>query len=135
MDIVICSGCGEDVPHDNKECPLYGWNGAEGRLMTLSELLAAPSHPERGARGDEIQVCPAFLRRLAEEATKAHNASDKLRMLCRVIDSIEAIEGVDELGQLSIGRDLTAQLLTARDEAIKSLTMPHVISMPTRSKL
>ena len=35
--------------------------------MTLRELIAAPSYPEHGAM-EMNQVCPAFLRRLAEEA-------------------------------------------------------------------
>lgn len=46
---------------------------------------------------------------------------DALVNLCRVIDRIEVIEGVDDLGQLAIGCDLTAQLLTARNEALKIL--------------
>lgn len=78
MDIVICPGCGKDVPHNNNGCPHCGyengWIGADFRLMTLRELLAAPSFPECGAM-EMNQVCPAFLRRLAEEVLKAHNAN------------------------------------------------------------
>lgn len=47
--------------------------------------------------------------------------------LCRTIDRIEAIEGVDDLGQLSIGHDLTAQLLTARNEALGALWKGRVV--------
>ena len=52
-----------------------------------------------------------FYRRRAEELEKS------LVNLCLTIDRIEVIEGVDDLGQLAIGHDLTAQLLTARDMA------------------
>ena len=52
-----------------------------------------------------------FYRRRVEELEKS------LVNLCRTIDRIEVIEGVDDLGQLAIGYDLTAQLLTARDMA------------------
>ena len=52
-----------------------------------------------------------FYNRRVEELEKS------LVNLCRVIDRIEVIEGVDDLGQLAIGYDLTAQLLTARNMA------------------
>ena len=52
-----------------------------------------------------------FYKRRVEELEKS------LVNLCLTIDRIEVIEGVDDLGQLAIGYDLTAQLLTARDMA------------------
>ena len=52
-----------------------------------------------------------FYKRRVEELEKS------LVNLCRVIDRIEVIEGVDDLGQLAIGHDITAQLFTARDMA------------------
>ena len=52
-----------------------------------------------------------FYRRRVEELEKS------LANLCLTIDRIEVIEGVDDLGQLAIGHDLTAQLLTARNMA------------------
>ena len=52
-----------------------------------------------------------FYKRRVEELEKS------LVNLCRTIDRIEVIEGVDDLGQLAIGYDLTAQLLTARNMA------------------
>ena len=52
-----------------------------------------------------------FYKRRVEELEKS------LVNLCLAIDRIEVIEGVDDLGQLAIGHDLTAQLLTARNMA------------------
>ena len=52
-----------------------------------------------------------FCKQRVEELEKS------LVTLCWVIGRIEVIEGVDDLGQLAIGHDLTAQLLTARDMA------------------
>ena len=52
-----------------------------------------------------------FYKRRVEELEKS------LVNICLTIDRIEVIEGVDNLGQLSIGHDLTAQLLTARNMA------------------
>ena len=52
-----------------------------------------------------------FYKRRVEELEKS------LVNLCLTIDRIEVVEGVDDLGQLAIGYDLTAQLLTARDMA------------------
>ena len=52
-----------------------------------------------------------FYKRRVEELEKS------LVNLCRTIDRIEVIEGVDDLGQLAVGYDLTAQLLTARNMA------------------
>lgn len=43
MDLVICPGCGEDVPHENLGCPHCGYeNNDDGRLLTLNELLSRP---------------------------------------------------------------------------------------------
>ena len=52
-----------------------------------------------------------FYKRRVEELEKS------LVNLCLTIDRIEVIEGVDDLGQLAIGYDLTAQLPTARNMA------------------
>ena len=52
-----------------------------------------------------------FYKRRVEELEKS------LVNLCLTIDRIEVIEGVGAFGQLAIGHDLTAQLLTARDMA------------------
>ena len=52
-----------------------------------------------------------FYKRRVEELEKS------LVNLCLTIDRIEVVEGVDDLGQLAIGYDLTAQLLTARNMA------------------
>ena len=52
-----------------------------------------------------------FYKRRVEELEKS------LVNLCLTIDRIEVIEGFDDLGQLAIGYDLTAQLLTARNMA------------------
>jgi cytochrome P450 len=63
----------------------------------------------------------AFYKRRVEELEKA------LVDLCRTIDRIEVTEGVDDLGQLSVGHDLTAQLLTARNEALGALWKGRVV--------
>ena len=52
-----------------------------------------------------------FYKRRVDELEKS------LVNLCLTIDRIEVVEGVDDLGQLAIGHDLTAQLLTARNMA------------------
>lgn len=74
LDIVICPGCGENVPHDNDGCPHCGYENGFGfdisPLMTLRELIAAPSYPEQGALVLN-DVCPAFLRRVVEVAAAA----------------------------------------------------------------
>ena len=56
-----------------------------------------------------------FYKRRVEELEKS------LINLCRTIDLIEATGGVDDLGQLAVGYDLTAQLLTARNDASGAL--------------
>ena len=73
MEIVICPGCGDDVPHDNAGCPHCGYeNNEDGRLLTLAELLSKPSYPKTGALRLN-DVCSEFLRRLAAEAAKTPN--------------------------------------------------------------
>ncbi|NVZ11750.1 zinc ribbon domain-containing protein [Allochromatium humboldtianum] len=66
LKIVICPGCGSEIPLDNRGCPDCGYTNsraADGRLPTLAFLLEQPSYPEPGAmRLDD--VCPAFLRAL-----------------------------------------------------------------------
>ena len=56
-----------------------------------------------------------FYKRRVDELEKS------LVNLCLTIDRIEVVEGVDDLGQLAIGHDLTAQLLTARNMARSEL--------------
>lgn len=74
MDIVICPGCGEDVPHDNHGCPHCGYeNNDDGRLLSLGELLAKPNYPECGALCLN-DVCAKFLRRVVEEAARPRQA-------------------------------------------------------------
>lgn len=74
MNIAICPGCGADVPANNTGCISCGYeNPADGRILTLQDLLAGPSYPAPGALCLDA-VCTAFLRRLAEEAVKEHQA-------------------------------------------------------------
>ena len=62
-----------------------------------------------------------FYKRRVEELEKS------LVNLCRAIDRIEVIEGVDDLGQLAIGHDLTEQLLAARNDALGALWKGRVV--------
>ena len=62
-----------------------------------------------------------FYKRRVEELEKS------LVNLCRTIDLIEATWGVDDLGQLAVGYDLTAQLLTARNDALGALWKGRVV--------
>ena len=62
-----------------------------------------------------------FYKRRVEELEKP------LVNLCRTIDLIEVTEGVDDLGQLAVGYDLTAQLLTARNDALGALWKGRVV--------
>ena len=62
-----------------------------------------------------------FYKRRVEELEKS------LVNLCRTIDRIEVTEGVDDLGQLAVGYDLTAQLLTARNDALGALWKGRVV--------
>ena len=80
--------------------------GANGRCKCLRPL---GKENEQAVKRKLTQL--GFYKRRVEELEKS------LVNLCRTIDRIEVIEGVDDLGQLAIGYDLTAQLLTARDMA------------------
>ena len=74
MDIVICPGCGEEVPHENYGCQSCGYeNNDDGRLLTLAEMLEKPSYPQPGALRLN-GVCSEFLRRIVAEAMKTPNA-------------------------------------------------------------
>lgn len=73
MNVVICPGCGEEVPRDNCGCPHCGYeNNEDGRLLTLDEMLEKPSYPQPGAMRLN-DVCSQFLRRLVSEARKTPN--------------------------------------------------------------
>ena len=63
------------------------------------------------------QAVKLKLRQLEVYKRRVEELEKSLDNLCRVIDRIEVTEGVDDLGQLAIGYDLTAQLLTARNMA------------------
>ena len=63
------------------------------------------------------QVVKRELTQLGCYKRRVEELEKSLVNLCRTIDRIEVTEGVDNLGQLAIGHDLTAQLLTARDMA------------------
>ena len=63
------------------------------------------------------QVVKRKLTQLGFYTRRVEELEKSLVNLCRTIDRIEVIEGVDDLGQLAIGYDLTAQLLTARNMA------------------
>ena len=63
------------------------------------------------------QVLKRKLTQLGFYTRRVEELEKSLVNLCLTIDRIEVIEGVDDLGQLAIGYDLTAQLLTARNMA------------------
>lgn len=68
LSIVICPGCGEDVPRNNTGCQNCGYeNNEEGRLLTLEELLAKPNYPKHGSLRMN-DVCSKFLAKLVEAA-------------------------------------------------------------------
>lgn len=62
FNIVICPGCGSQMPLDNRGCTDCGYeNNEDGRLLTVAEILARPSYPEPGALTLN-DVSPAFIR-------------------------------------------------------------------------
>ena len=63
------------------------------------------------------QVVKRKLTQLGLYKRRVEELEKSLGNLCLTIDRVEVIEGVDDLGQLAIGHDLTAQLLTARNMA------------------
>lgn len=68
LNVVICPGCGSQVPLSNNGCPDCGYeNNEEGRLLTITEILERPSYPAPGAiRLND--VCPAFLKAVVSAA-------------------------------------------------------------------
>ena len=80
--------------------------GTNGRCNCLRPL---GKENEQAVKRKLTQL--GFYKRRVEELEKS------LVNLCRTIDLIEVTEGVDDLGQLAVGYDLTAQLLTARNMA------------------
>lgn len=80
--------------------------GANGRCNCLRPL---GKENEQVVKRKLTQL--GFYKRRVEELEKS------LVNFCLAIDRIEVIEGVDDHGQLAIGHDLTAQLLTARNLA------------------
>lgn len=68
LDIVICPGCGSELPVRNRGCDDCGYEDSEvGRIQTLSEILQQPSYPARGAARFN-DVSPAFLAALVKAA-------------------------------------------------------------------
>lgn len=64
LNIVICPGCGSELPVDNCGCPDCNYeNNDDGRLLTIAEMLDRPSYPAPGAiRLNDVS--PAFLKAL-----------------------------------------------------------------------
>lgn len=68
LNVVFCPGCGSRVPKRNRGCNHCGYeNGIDGRLLTIAEILAKPSYPDRGAITLN-DVCPAFLQAAIDAA-------------------------------------------------------------------
>lgn len=68
LNIVICPGCGSQVPLENQGCPDCGYeNNEDGRLLTIAEILERPSYPERGAL-KLSDVSPAFIQAIVTAA-------------------------------------------------------------------
>lgn len=79
---------------------------------------------ERGTKGCEVRHIEATDETMVlrdEIERLVATLKDHIVALCRAIDNIEVIEGVDDLGQLTVGADLTANLLNKRDEALSFL--------------
>lgn len=71
LNIVICPGCGSQVPEDSRGCPDCGYeNNDDGRLLTIAEILGRPSYPAQGAMRLN-DVSPAFLSRVVDTARAA----------------------------------------------------------------
>ena len=90
--------------------------GTNGRCNCLRPL---GKENEQAVKWKMVQL--EFYKRRVEELEKS------LVNLCRTIDLIEATGGVDDLGQLAVGYDLTAQLLTARNDALGALWKGRVV--------
>lgn len=68
LNIVVCPGCGSSVTVENRGCPECGYeNNADGRLLTIAEILERPSYPSRDAMKFN-DVCPAFIRAIVAAA-------------------------------------------------------------------
>lgn len=106
------AGCG------NHGCFIEKPNGqgTNGRCNCLRPL---GKENEQVVKRELTQL--GFYKRRVEELEKS------LVNLCRTIDRIEVTEGVDDLGQLAVGYDLTAQLLTARNDALGALWKGRVV--------
>lgn len=71
LNIVICPGCGTQLPQDNRGCPDCGYeNNEDGRLLSIAEILARPSYPASNALRLN-DVSPAFLQAIVAAAQAA----------------------------------------------------------------
>mgnify|MGYP001301432869 CR=1 FL=1 len=71
LNIVICPGCGSELPADNRGCTECGYeNNEDGRLLSIAEMLERPSYPAPGAMRLN-DVCPAFIKAVVTAARSA----------------------------------------------------------------
>jgi len=71
LNIVICPGCGSELPVVNRGCSECGYeNNEDGRLLTIAEILEKPSYPEGGAMRLN-DVCPSFIKAVVAAAQAA----------------------------------------------------------------
>ncbi|MHB1370866.1 MAG: zinc ribbon domain-containing protein [Pseudomonadaceae bacterium] len=71
LNIVICPGCGSELPADNRGCTECGYeNNEDGRLLSIAEMLERPSYPAPGAMRLN-DVCPAFIKAIVAAAQAA----------------------------------------------------------------
>lgn len=88
--LVICPSCGDDVQAQNNGCPhcgyQYTWPDGTGRILSVAEVLAAPSYPANGNL-ELNQVSPRFLARLSEAVAARADALDALE---RVAEQLRA---------------------------------------------
>lgn len=86
LNIVICPGCGTQLPVDNRGCTDCGYeNNEEGRLLTIAEIVARPSYPS-GSAMRLNDVSPVFIEKCLAAAIAVE------REACAVTCELERVD-------------------------------------------
>lgn len=105
----VCPSCASLLRKDNTGCPECGYeDNVEGRILTLGEMLAQPSFPDKGAARYN-DVSPAFLQALVDAHTDTLSAEpETLAWLVEFEDGNgELWPASDFSGQPPLGRWIT----------------------------